>query len=681
MANAAVPHHASGQDGAHPAEFRVPHLPAVPHRARNRIKFELERFLLRGPFHRLLVIMLLVAVLSIIGGVLVFETGDGFADGGDAVWWAFLRLTDPGYLGDDAGTWRRTVSTLLTVLGYVVFLGALVAIMTQWLNQTLTDLQRGLTPIAQSNHILVLGWTTRTATIVRELLVAEGRVRRFLEGHGARRLRVVVLVEDTTPELVQDLRERVGEFWDPKEIILRSGSPMRAEHLRRVSYRHAAAIIVPSFDGTADSRVSRDARVIKVLLSAGGGSESAGEAHDWPLVVAELTDADKIPVARRAYGGPIEIIAGDLVIAQLVAQNIRHPGLSYVYGELLSHDQGNEIYVREAVGWTDLPWSATANAFPNAIPLGLVRRQETSYQPLLDPPASLRLRADDRFVLLARAFDDTAPIAPATTSADAPAAHAAEPALAPFPVMAHRRVLVLGWSHKFPALLRELDSFGGERFSVDVLSRVPAADRRAELERRSVEPARCAVRHHEGDYARLSVLAALEPPGYDQVVFLAADWQDDESESDARTVLGYLVLQEALQGVARRPTVLVELLDPENVRLFPRGEAELIVSPLLLGHMLTQVALRRELAAVFEDLFGPGDAELRFRPIGQLGTPGAEHTFADISRMARAAGAIALGVRIAAWRSAPGGGIHLNPGAFSRWTLVPGDEVVVLERG
>ena len=48
-----------------------------------------------------------------------------------AIWWAFLRLTDPGYLGEDHGVIPRTVSTVLTLAGYVVFLGALVAIMTK----------------------------------------------------------------------------------------------------------------------------------------------------------------------------------------------------------------------------------------------------------------------------------------------------------------------------------------------------------------------------------------------------------------------------------------------------------------------------------------------------------------------------------------------------------------------
>ena len=70
------------------------------------------------------------------------------------MWWAFLRLTDPGYLGDDEGLARRTISTVVTVLGYVLFLGLLIAILTQWLNQLIARLESGVTPVALSDHVL-----------------------------------------------------------------------------------------------------------------------------------------------------------------------------------------------------------------------------------------------------------------------------------------------------------------------------------------------------------------------------------------------------------------------------------------------------------------------------------------------------------------------------------------------
>ena len=78
---------------------------------------------MRGAQYRLLVVAALIGVISVIGGALAMLVAGAFESFGEALWWAFLRLTDPGYLGDDEGTWIRTVSTALTVAGYVVFLG------------------------------------------------------------------------------------------------------------------------------------------------------------------------------------------------------------------------------------------------------------------------------------------------------------------------------------------------------------------------------------------------------------------------------------------------------------------------------------------------------------------------------------------------------------------------------
>ncbi|HSR41137.1 MAG TPA: hypothetical protein VLL48_03170 [Longimicrobiales bacterium] len=48
---------------------------------------------------------------------MVRAAGSGFEAFGEAVWWATVRLTDPGYLGEDAGAVSRTLSTGLTVSG------------------------------------------------------------------------------------------------------------------------------------------------------------------------------------------------------------------------------------------------------------------------------------------------------------------------------------------------------------------------------------------------------------------------------------------------------------------------------------------------------------------------------------------------------------------------------------
>ena len=66
------------------------------------------------------VLVVVIVLLSLAAGTLVYYVLEDFKSYADAIWWGFLRLTDPGYLGDDHGALKRTVSTILTVLGYVL---------------------------------------------------------------------------------------------------------------------------------------------------------------------------------------------------------------------------------------------------------------------------------------------------------------------------------------------------------------------------------------------------------------------------------------------------------------------------------------------------------------------------------------------------------------------------------
>ena len=84
-----------------------------------RIRFQLERWIVRGLHYRLALAALLVTSVALLAGELVFLFAPGESGVSDAIWWAFLRLTDPGYLGDDEGLATRTISTAVTVLGYV----------------------------------------------------------------------------------------------------------------------------------------------------------------------------------------------------------------------------------------------------------------------------------------------------------------------------------------------------------------------------------------------------------------------------------------------------------------------------------------------------------------------------------------------------------------------------------
>src|SRR5690554_3315758 len=142
----------------------------------DRLKYLAERMLGGGALPQLLIVVAIVLIVTLTGGFAAYFYAPAEKSLLDEIWWAFLRLTDPGYLGDDSGGARRVISTALTIAGYVLFMGTLVAIMTQWLFRQMRNLEQGLTPVTFKDHRVILGWTSRTLPVIRELLEYNSRV-------------------------------------------------------------------------------------------------------------------------------------------------------------------------------------------------------------------------------------------------------------------------------------------------------------------------------------------------------------------------------------------------------------------------------------------------------------------------------------------------------------------------
>lgn len=644
----------------------------LPFRLIDRLKFIVERQLVKGAGFQLLVVGVFIGLISLIGGLLVVPQGGDFEDPGSAIWWAFLRLTDPGYLGDDVGTWQRFVSTLLTISGYVVFMGTLVAILTRWLIAKMADLERGLTPVTLKNHIVVLGWTSQTLPLLSELLGSSGRMRRFLEKHDAQKLNLVVLSEDASAAQVHELRTEPGIGRRSRQVILRSGSAIQPDALHRVACLDAAAVIVPSAAHEAGSLVTSDVETVKALLSIAAQAKQL--AAPLPFVVAEIQDVRKLPVIERAYPGAVEVVAGDATISRLMVQNILHPGLSEIYNELLTAGEGNEIYVRGGETMAGLSLGELASARPDAIVLGLLRPRGNAWDIHLLAPSDTRIAPEDRVVLMARFYAETDPDPkkPALPAYErgAPVRHDRQP-----DEQVHR-VLILGWNRRVPSLVAELASYRHKRFQVDLVSVVPPAERDRAIDQYVGANSEVHCRHIEADYMVEGELRRVNPAAYDTVILLSSDRLASGEEADARAMVGYLQLEDILAESTGSPQLIMELSDPDNRNLLDGHRSEMLISPMILSHVLAQVALRRELRVVLDELFTVGGAEIQFRDPADYPLP-ASATFQVLEKIVAAQGEQALGI-YRARANASGRHLQLNPARGDYLELQPGDRLVVL---
>ncbi len=642
------------------------------------IKFFIERQFVKGAQYQLLAVAALIGLISLVGGLLAMPSGEIDGSLGESVWWAFLRLTDPGYLGDDEGTIRRIISTFLTVSGYVVFLGALVAIMTQWLTSKMHELEQGLTPVAVKNHIVILGWTDRTLSIVVELFQSAGKLKRFLARFGATKLRLVILAENSSAKLTHQLKSdrNIGSRAD--EIILRTGNPLQTEHLLRVDCYNASAIIIPSHKQRPQDFISADVETIKTLLSLSSNPKVKDSSH-LPYVVAEIQDEKKINIARRSYPGPMEVISGDSIISRLIAQNIIHIGLSDIYIELLSKGIKSDLYTREHKELTGKSISEIEPLFPKCIVLGLVRQEYSVFTPMLNVGDDVLIKENDRIVFLANNHEDTDPVKKLPKTSAGTDSVKQRKKVEKYSVKnVSKMVLILGWNNRIPALINELGTYEDIKFDVAIVSMVPEKERKKKIDHHGGYVSKVTTTHIDADFMDEMELREIKPQNYEHILFMSSDFLSDVEEADARTIVGKVLLDEILENEENNPQILLELANADNNNLIKSQRSEVIISPVILSHLLAQVALRRELHTIYTELFTVGGAEIEFRKLSQYNLEPGEYSFSDIEKIATEYGETALGIN-KGYKSADGKRkLMLNPPKNHTMRLTDEDYLVVL---
>ena len=661
----------------------------------NRIYYFVESLFLRGSLFQLLTVALAIILLSLLGGGTVYLFSPDYPDLSRAIWWAFLRLTDPGYLGDDQGTLPRTVSTILTLAGYVFFLGALVAIMTTRLNQFMSNLSSGFSPIFERDHILIIGWNPRIHSLVEEIGHAEERVKRRL---GRVSLpAVVILTREFDSTLRKELLEKLDDSIKEKvRILIRAGNPLEAESLERVDFTRASSIILVSpMEGGVNRHLS-DIQLVKILLSLKAQSRDV-DPEELPNVVMEIGNpANKLLAENAGWPRKTEAIANDEFMSRLVSHTIRNPGLSAVYNHLLTDTFGESIYLREAgrLGIGGMKLRETVRLFRRAIPIGILRpsraprRQEKRLR-LLDLDAELE--ADDEVIFAAPSLEavyeheDLEEMERRATQLQADSTmdlSGAYGALHRGEIPDERRLLFVGFSQLLNPIFRELASYPGEQFHVQLVTDMTREECRKQLrldidmmENLTVMIRRAAIDHPEA-------VEKLDPDAIDNIVLLSSELAEDPLMADAETIMAFVQLRQYYrqESEAQTPAFVVELNDEDNRDLFEFGAYhDVVMTQEIVSHLLSQVGMRRALAWIYEELFTQNGPEIRLRTVRTVfeEAPDASITFEQLQLHCLHSNAVALGVRYQ-YPKEPYGRVRLNPAREDTLELEPDDHIILI---
>ncbi|MEV7167660.1 NAD-binding lipoprotein [Streptomyces microflavus] len=574
-------------------------------------------------------------------------------------------------LGAASGTPLRLVLSALLGLVALLCVSTLVGVITTGLAERLAELSRGRSTVLEQGHVLVLGWSDQVTTVVGELVAAQA----------PRRPRVIVVLADRDKaEMEQVLTARVGPAVRTR-IICRSGPASDPEVLALVSPRAASTVLVlPSTEPTADAEVLRVLLALRAVL---------GEGADGPPVLAAVRDDRYRAPARLAAGPRGTVLETDLVTARLIAQCVGRPGLSLVLRDLLDF-AGDEFHLADATAFQDGPFGATLLGHPNSCVVGLLTPDGRT---LLNPPADTVVGPGSRLIVLAHDDDSTrvgdcghlvddSVIVAAPSERDGPT-----------------RLLLLGWNRRAPLVVRQLRRTARPGSFVDVLTdSVVPGPREPEYgkpESGTPEhgtpndgtpehgpPAGPDVRFRSAALSRPETLLGLDLGPYDGLVVLGPDGGAGPDHPDDWTLVTLLALRLLEERTGREVRVVTELIDDRNRPLAPVNTAsDVIVSGMLTGLLMAQIAQNRHLAPLFDELFSAEGSDVCLRPAGTYVRPGAEATFATVVAAARDRGECAIGYRRHDGRTGRADqGIRLNPSKSERHVWNAEDHVVVVAR-
>jgi voltage-gated potassium channel Kch len=587
-----------------------------------------------------------VAFIAIISLVVVifglFPTG-GTLDFGEAFWGSLMRTLDSGTMGGDEGAGFRAAMLIVTI-GGVILVASLISIISSAFDSRVEELRKGRSKVLESDHTLILGWSSKVFPIVNEICIAN---------ESRKNAAIVILADGDKVEMEDELRAKITSRGKTR-IIVRSGDPMDLTDLEVANPHSARSIIIIAPDGAEDP----DAVVIKTALAITNNPRRKEAAYH---IVGEIQEPGNLEAARLVGKHEADwVLAGDL-ISRITVQTSRQSGLSIVYTELLDFG-GDEIYFSAQPTLVGTTYFETQLSFADSTVMGILSNGTVT----VNPPADTVYGEGDQLILIAE--DDSTIRLAAPGVVDDSAISVADHAPA-----RPEQALVLGYNAGLRTMLAELDQYVAPGSSVTIV---------ADADQPEIATfANMTATFTRADTTNRAVLESLDVGAFEHIIVLACKETLPPQRADAKTLITLLHLRDMADLAGIDLNVVSEMLDDRNRELAEVTQADdFIVSDKLISLMLSQISENDKLTEVFDTLFSSDGSEIYLRPAETYIRPGASVDFYTVLEAARRRGETAIGYRIAAHArsSEHAYGVAVNPVKGDKRTFAPGDKIIVL---
>jgi ion channel POLLUX/CASTOR len=629
----------------------------------NRFRYAFDNTMSRGAvaligwlFAISLLLIVLFSVLVLAARIIPADVSGGELSLAEVIWSSAMHALDAGTIAGDQGPWVFRLTMFVMTLVGLFLVSILIGIITSSIEARLEELRKGRSFVVEENHTVILGWSAQVFTIISELIVANTNQKSSV---------IVILGDKDKVEMEDELHDKIDDRRNTR-IICRRGRSIDLTDLAIVNPHRARSIIIPTPD-TADP----DIEVIKTILALTNNPNRRTAPYH---IVAALRTLENRDVVKLIGRDEVEMVLADDLIARLTVQTSLQAGLSLIYSELFDF-AGDEIYFAHAPTLVGKCFGEALLSYAQSAVIGL-RFADGPIQ--LNPPMETVLAAGDQVIAIS-ADDHTLQVSDQVTiEIDHNAILDQVSPPAPHPV----HTLILGWNHRAPLMIAELNHYVPPASSVTVVATLPVDEMRNSC---SVEKlGNLALTFVEGETTRRTVLDELQIDRYHHVLLLSDSDRLEAQAADARTLITLLHLRDLSAKLAHKLSITSEMVDAKNRDLATVTQADdFIVSERLVSLYLAQIAENKELARVFDDLLNADGAEIYLKPLADYIVVGQPLTFYTVVEAARRRGEIAIGYRLLCHAQDPAQsyGVRLNPVKSELITYGQEDRLIVLAGG
>ncbi|MEI6405117.1 MAG: NAD-binding protein, partial [Actinomycetes bacterium] len=228
--------------------------------------------------------------------------------------------------GPSMATWTDRAFSLACWVISTGLMATIIAVISNLISVRMDELKKGKSRVLETNHTLILGWSSRIFPILQQLSIANSNANNPV---------VVIFADMDREHMDAEIASRVGDMGKTR-VITRTGDTSNPRDLERAAVSSARSIIILDDDDSGDAAIVSSVLAIRACAPDSRVS-----------IVAEIDELDHADALSHATDGQLKAVQSQDVIARVTAQASRQPGLAAVVLDLLDFE-GDEIYFTDA---------------------------------------------------------------------------------------------------------------------------------------------------------------------------------------------------------------------------------------------------------------------------------------------------------------------------------------------